>query len=105
MYYFVEKEILIQDLGFKEVALCNTYLPRSTGKRIYIMISVGYPNFIWKDKTYTLLKSIYSNGRCFNMVNREYIPIDLIPSHGKVVLTLLDENQKEVSGESLLHFR
>ena len=105
MYYQIEKEIRVEDLSIRAVALCNIYLPKSTGKRIYVLISGGVGNFIWGGKTYTLLRAIYSNGRAYNFENREYIPINLKPSHGKVVITLLDENKTERSGEAVLHFR
>ena len=106
MYYFIEKEVVVEDIGFNEVSLCNIYLPKTTGKRIYVLISGGQGNFIWKDKTYTLLRAIFSNGRSYNIENRLYIPINLKPSHGRVILTLLDQNQKEISdGECVLHFK
>ena len=105
MYYYIEKTIIVEDLGYNEVSLCNIYLPRTSGKRIYVLISGGLGNFIWKEKTYTLLRAVYSNGRAYNFEHRQYIPINLKPSHGKVILTLLDENQNEISGEAILHFQ
>ena len=105
MYYYIEKELRVDDLGYKEVALCNIYLPKTTGKRIYALISESVGNFMWGENIYTLLRAIYSNGRAYNFENREYIPINLKTSHGKVTITLLDENKKEISGEGVLHFR